>query len=59
MRGTKEDITRFQHYHYNMGLTGIDGRVDWLVSMSEHWWYTPLTNDDQTIIGENRFALAA
>jgi len=42
-----------------MGLTGIDGKVDWLVSMPEHWWYTPLTNDDQTLIGENRFALAA
>gem|GEM_PF-653596 len=36
MRGTKEDITRFQYCYNIMGLTGIDGRVDWLVSMSEH-----------------------
>ncbi len=41
-----------------MGLNGIDRKVDRLVSMQGKDCLL-LKNDNQTIIGENNFALAA
>ena len=45
-------------FRLNMGLNGIDRKVDRLVSMQGND-YLLLKNDNQTIIGENNFALAA